>query len=287
MFHSTWLTAIPRGTDKEHESLLGELLGSFDVTRYDECQNWAVVEWAVAIEFRHLLDVQLRHLTQYKQSGLYDDLPLYGPYDPKFVRMALQYIRRNPTSLTHLDQELDPVDRAVRDMTVGEMMWALDDLTYPKEKLDSASLRQIRSDAQLMSQSIDDACVARGNYPLPNDRLALVVDFSKTDDNIRQDFANWLNQKRRESMDSIGRNWWARFDKKTFSKWHRYHLLGCIDLELLAKAAGLRLTHKQMADALYPQVDLEQTEHIRKTVRPLAERVVNWQTVFALRAATQ
>lgn len=257
------------------------------MTRYDECQNWAVLEWAVAIEFRHLLDVQLRHLTQYKQSGLYDDLPPYGPYDPKFVRMALQYIRRIPTSLTHLDQELDPVDRAVRDMTVGEMMWALDDLTYPKEKLDSASLRQIRSDAQLMSQSIDEACVARANYPPPNDRLPVVIDFSKTDESLRQDFANWLSKKRRESMASTGLDWWRRFDKKTFSKWHRYCVLGCVDLELLAKADGIRLTHKQMADALYPHVNLEQTEHIRKTVRPLAERIVNWQTVFALRAAAQ
>lgn len=238
-------------------------------------------EWSVAIELRHLLDVQLRYLFDYSQ-------PVYGPYDPEFVSNALEVIRHYPTSLEYLDQSRDSIEPAVRDMTVGEMMWTLDDITAPKEQgkdLSPECLHSFRFDEQLMFQSIDDACLTRGNNPLPSSRLALTVDLSKTDDDLKRDFANWVSKKRLRSKTTIGLDWWRRFDKKTFAKWHRYRVLGYIDLELLAKDAGIQLTNAQMTDALYPQPGSDRYDHVRKTVRPLSIQVMSWTTVCALRAA--
>lgn len=229
------------------------------------------------------MEHQLRHLTRNEEPTPNDSNPTYGPYDADFLSNALKKLRLCPASIEFFDAPSDLVGTAVRPMTVADLMWALDELAAPEihdAKQGGRILRQIRDDQEVMSQSVDEACLAKRGSPLHWSQLALTVDLSKTDDGLRKDFDTWLKLKRRE-IEHFGPHNWNRFDKKKYRKWHEFRALGCIDLELLSTAAGVHITHVDMAKALFPLGD-KGPEHIRDTIRPLANQVLNWGTFAAM-----
>lgn len=259
------------------ERVLRKLVESFELASYSVCEYWGAVEWARALQFRHVLDVQLRHLTW--PNGL-----TYGPRDNKFISSSLEIIRNHPTALEYINQSLDGMMPAVRDMTVGDFLSAYDNVRHAASEVFSEAPRKSDADESLMSQSIEFLCLARDINPPTDDRLAVIVDLTKTDDDLKKDFDCWLRTKRRCATLPIEQEKWVRFDKNTFRKWHRYRVLGCIDLELCAEAGGIfdELSDQHIADTLFPGSEPEQVGKIRRTIRPLAERILSWRTLSAL-----
>lgn len=262
------------------QSDLKRILQGFNLAPYSECEKWGVREWAVAIQFRHRLEVALRHLPWI--GG-----PTYGPSDSQFITSSLETIRHNPTNLAYVDQDLGGMMPALRDMTVGDLLTSYNDILVARPNYLGGTTQNVDIDEDSMSQSIGDFYLQHNSYPLPDDRSAIIADLTKTNDDLIKGFKRWLHQRRANATPQIEDEWWVHFDEKTFEKWHRYRLLACIDLKLQFEAIGPfdEPDYKIIGKTIFPDSGLDQQaqiDKIRRTIWPSVDRVLDWRTLSAL-----
>ena len=75
----------------------------------------------------------------------------------------------------------------------------------------------------------------------------------------------------------------TKFKEDDYLKWHDFKVLPCLDLSLWAKLKNVSITNKLMGEALFPnEFDLDNTERIRQTVKPLANYLNTAMVVFGL-----
>lgn len=96
---------------------------------------------------------------------------------------------------------------------------------------------------------------------------AILVDLRATDSELKRHFLSWLKEKRalQENRQS-GKN-------KLHQKWARYGLLQYLDLKIWGDENELHIPDRVMAAAITRHNQGE--ENIRKTVAPLARRLMN------------
>jgi len=251
------------------ESELRRLLDSFEPSSYEECETWGASEWFAAIQIRYLLGLA----------------PLYGddsPSSQEFVSITLDNIRHRPTSLAGVDRTLDPIEPAVRDMKVGELLG--DFITHYAPDLSGQALEFDYVETDKKSNTLYAVCLAENRYL--GDWLPLLVDLTKTDESIQKDFGNWLSEKRAESDDAARLKSQPPLSEATFRSWCTNRVLGYIDLELMTDDVGWILTDAEMGDALFPEdSNVDVVARIRRTVRPLADAIVTKRNLNALEAA--
>lgn len=262
------------------QSEFEDITQGFNLAPYSECEKWGVREWAVAIQFRHLLEVALRHHTWI--GG-----PTYGLSDSQFISSSLEIIRHNPTNLAYVNQDLDGMTPPLRDMTVGDLLASYNDFRGARRNVLCDTTRNVDIDEGSMSQSIGDFCLQHNSYPPPDDRSAIIADLTKTNDDLMKGFKRWLRQRRANAMPQIEDEWWVHFDENTFEKWHRYQLLACIDLKLQFEAIGSfdEPDYRIICKTIFPDSGLDQQaqiDKIRRTIWPFVDRVLEWRTLSAL-----
>nr|WP_255650765.1 DUF6387 family protein [Cupriavidus sp. DB3] len=105
------------------------------------------------------------------------------------------------------------------------------------------------------------------------------VDLNASDSEILADFKDWLAQKRRAAGSMAAKR---RTDNKDFESWVKNRVLPYIDLLLLSQATGRPLTHSLAGELLFWDEDVDATEKVRKTVRPLAMQLLDSQFIAAI-----
>jgi hypothetical protein len=104
------------------------------------------------------------------------------------------------------------------------------------------------------------------------------VDLRASDEQIVNDFKQWLGGHR-ESLKRAARK--RMFSEADFKQWSRYQALPCIDLMLWGEYQGVRYTNSLLANSLFP-TEWTDSERIRKTVKPMAKRLLSPSTLNAL-----
>lgn len=120
--------------------------------------------------------------------------------------------------------------------------------------------------------------------------VPITVDLDSDDETLKIAFSIWLAGVRSDMNE--------RFKKPIsdddFQKWHKYRILAAFDLYQWAEIKGVRFTHNQIANALFPPSsitfedrDVDMGDRIRKVVKPLMEQSITSETVRLIGATTR
>jgi hypothetical protein len=117
---------------------------------------------------------------------------------------------------------------------------------------------------------------------LPTSPTHVTVELAATDKQIMDDFRKWLTEYRKIINHEIIKN---SFTQSDFDYWIRYCIIPYIDLTLIAKYKGKKLTQNKLARLIFPnEYDIDIVGRIRQVTKPIAERLLKKNTCLALRA---
>ncbi len=110
----------------------------------------------------------------------------------------------------------------------------------------------------------------------------VTINLSATDEQIMSDFRHWLTEYRKamgQGYESHKRN----FTDKDLSEWIEYRVLPYLDLMMIAKLEGKKMTQAQAARLIFPdEYDVDITERLRRTTKQKAEWLLKYSTIYAL-----
>jgi uncharacterized protein DUF6387 len=256
-------------------------LSKFDVKRYDACSDLDIVGWSGSLYFRFVVRGVLLG-PKNRASDLSDD---------QGIDLLLQMLAK-PIPTTPQKPIWSPAKyRSVYDVSIYDM-WTMRE--YISDWPDAISVcrrldEQYEKGELTETEESNPGLKSFHSYLLEKKPSAfrstepmIHVDLGATDEQIKAQFAEWLNSKRDETR-NLRSYIPAKFTQTHFRKWHSHRVLAFIDLTLLAYHLDLTLTDEMVANRLFPdESEVGVTERIRKTVRPLAERLMTPEMIDAM-----
>lgn len=245
-----------------------EILKTFDVAAYSGATEFDVVQWYFALNYRLYL------LEKYKHGGVAECTQL--------VRDLLSAPLRNELRVVGM-----PIyDAAVTDLCAGDA-WEMREIVESNAEVAKACRdadngpppdARVTIDALLFS-SYNRLLAAR----LQKDTAYVEVQLSAPDEVIVRDFTAWLTAIRRD--DSFEHAPVRRFSPKELARWAHNRVLPYIDLVIAAKYCGVSLAAHKIGEIIFPDMDLDAAEKIRKTVAPLQRELLSYGMLDALQQA--
>jgi hypothetical protein len=261
-------------------------LSEFDITRYDACAELDATGWACCLHLRYmtrgvLLGPELRAAAEEK-----------GELDRGFT-LLLQYLDRPVPSKGMRKPLWSPFKyRSVSDIDIytiwggRELFEKLPEATEACSQLDQmiAGPESNYEAPPLTHMSFHSHVLEKTILDWHHTEPRVFVNLRATDEQIKAQFAGWLQSKRKElASHGIAPDIPAKFTPATFNSWHKNRVLGFIDLEMFAYHLGLTLTDEMIGSRLFPnELDLGIGDKVRKTVRPLAKWLMTSETIDAL-----
>ena len=117
-------------------------------------------------------------------------------------------------------------------------------------------------------------------------QVNVVVDLDAPDNLIIESFCQWLSQVRKSADNGSRENKKPPkfFSKADFDKWYENRILLLIDLKNWASDNNKHIPNRFLGDVLFfDDYRRDRTELIRKTVNPMAKKVLSGTTLRALR----
>ena len=100
----------------------------------------------------------------------------------------------------------------------------------------------------------------------------VVIDLSATDEQIMNDFSNWLEYFRKYIDYPTQKKLITQSD---FDQWIEYRVIPYLDLALIAKLEGKKITQNQIARLIFPdEYEVDIVERLRKVTKPIAQRLI-------------
>ena len=112
------------------------------------------------------------------------------------------------------------------------------------------------------------------------DTALLSIDLDATDEQLKEDFSLWLSQQRAINNQEYRRK---KFASKDINKWIKYRILPYLDLTLISDWEGNSLTQNKLGRMIFPnEFDIDLTERIRRSVKPIADSLLSFEAMQAL-----
>lgn len=112
-------------------------------------------------------------------------------------------------------------------------------------------------------------------------RAIVTIDLCATDEQLKKEFSEWLDNQRKIIKFTVREK---RFTAKDLEKWTNNKVLPYLDLTLIAIAENIQLTQNKIGRLLFPdEFDVDLTERIRRSVKPLAEWLIDKKNLEAIR----
>jgi len=110
------------------------------------------------------------------------------------------------------------------------------------------------------------------------------VNLEAPDSTVIEDFKRWLADKRQDAR--YPRAPVAELGELDLARWAQKRVLAYIDIKLLSNVFGLNLSNHQIGALIYPDiVNIDVAERVRKSVAPLADLLLSYEMLEALREA--
>jgi hypothetical protein len=115
---------------------------------------------------------------------------------------------------------------------------------------------------------------------LDYEKALIEVNMHASDEQIVEDFKNWLANTRRVMNKKTAKK---RFSVMDFNEWAEYQILPYLDLKIWSLFSGCHLTQVMIGNALFPdELDIDTTERIRRTTKKKADWLMNHTVLDAL-----
>jgi hypothetical protein len=270
----------PLDGSRDGRRLLRHLPSWFRVVRYRAVQRFGAVDWYGQITLRQVCH---SHLLRMRKPGEPDTI-LQAWNDA--VREALTRMRENPIcDLNHAPYDHEafsfcrnvgfPQVPVVRSMTLEDLYstnWLVQRNLQPHQIAQAQQMASNKSSSSIlrflfcpewMSAKVDDECLGHGYMPI-------MINLDFPNHLLAKHFMRHVQELRCSSKGKSKESGKKSPDLKT---WERTGLLPCMDLLLWAEENRSRIPDSMIANALAPEVDLDE-EQVRKTLRPLATELL-------------
>lgn len=108
----------------------------------------------------------------------------------------------------------------------------------------------------------------------------VVINLSATDEQIKNDFSHWLTHYRQAISYQNQKRLFTQVD---FDYWVEYGVIPYLDLALIAKIEGKKITQNKLARMIFPnEYDVDIVERVRKVTKPTAEWLIKSEIYAAL-----
>ncbi len=121
--------------------------------------------------------------------------------------------------------------------------------------------------------------------------IGLRININATDEQLISDFKGFLDEVRKivllpKRTTARGKTFGRKnFTSADFRKWSSLQILAYLDLTAWARFTNKQLTHHMLGEVLFPnEYDVDLTERVTKTVKPLAEFLTSRSGIEALAA---
>lgn len=247
----------------------------FDPSRYSSSESLTLSDWGAALRQRSFLKAWADRTADEAASLPIED----DEFREALLRLLLSPVRR-------LDENgiSDRSFPSVREASAAKLWrvgnWIAEDFGLELTPSSGAEDGQWHQENELPKKLREPFSTAVPGFWW---RL-MEVDLLATDDDLVRQFKTWLSTERAR-LNPFGKPPKKLTDADR-RQWVRHRVLGYIDLLLSAQAVGLRLTQQEIADNLFPdQYGKGGDEYIRKTVAPLARKLLSGPSLDALARA--
>ena len=135
--------------------------------------------------------------------------------------------------------------------------------------------------AKLIRTPIDMIYRDRDISMFHNTPTHVTVDLAASDEQIMSDFRQWLTEYRKVTARATIKKLFTQAD---FDYWIQYGVIPYLDLILIAKIEGKKITQNQLARLIFPNdYDVDIVGRLRQVTKPTADRLMKDETCEALR----
>lgn len=240
----------------------------FDLNKYTAVETFDIDDWHLQLDKRQMI-----HLFAKENP---DTLKRIGESRWEYIngraKIFIASIKENPI---FIEEKRKNSVLSVRDTDLNDLHLA----TYTNNNLEKAlySLKDIfgHNAGRELVLPKSKTKSAYGNTAM------LTIDLSATDEQLKKNFSEWLKTQRTITQYTIREK---QFTSKDFEKWINNKVLPYLDLTLIANAEDIQLTQNKLGRLLFPdEYNIDLTERIRRSVKPLAEWLLDKKTVEAIR----
>lgn len=255
----------------------------FDLKRYETVQS--AEDWLVHVDLRYgFFDIK-RRLSLDKQKAYFEIISgwKFGEFD-----MSMYERHTNPFPVRTMNSA---------DLAIISASWTKDDdWRELHEKIcsvvgtpGSMSLHDEVVEMYRTRTSLQEDAINRIGWLAPEicHGIPISINLDADDETLKLAFSIWLAGARAQ----LERNVKKAPDASDFARWQKFKILAVFDLYQWAELYGVRLTHAQIANSIWPidslpneERDVDMTERLRRVARPLMEQVIDDWTVRSLAA---
>lgn len=254
----------------------------FDLDKYTPAKTFSLESWLLAFEHRWLL----RLLTNSESPN-----PASLEVDEKWLEIVASGATAGVTKAgATRSRELSSAaidDLSIIDLfNIRDSLFASPNLKKSYQSFERKLIRGKLGDPPVwcpedLLESVHDV-LDSDSYWLHNAAFA-VVDLDASDTTIKEAFDKWLSLLRKSRNGDYARR--RRYSAKDCDAWYGSAVLPYIDLCHWALHTGTHIPDRVLADAIFPSdQESRDTESIRKSTRPFAERVLSGELPDSLRA---
>ena len=242
----------------------------FDISKYDQVKNFDIHDWHYQLTQRLFID------------KFFDVVSLASLNEA--VKELIALIKDNPI-LSYDKPEV--MGSTVRETRYVDLILA----SYDNEKL--KDIFGIPA-GEIFDEVGKTSVIPQYFFRAGLNKALLTIDICATDEQLINDFKQWLKNHRTVSGYKVkaersnAKKYKAkrveskRFDENDFNKWSSYKILAYLDLTLIAKAENKKLTYADLGEKLYLDLNLNDAERIKDTIKPLAEMLLHVNTLNEL-----
>jgi hypothetical protein len=227
-------------------------LGWFNLDKYDDQIKFGSKDW-----FNQL----------HKRSCI----KLFGKKHPELAKKLINSIKEDPLLN---DKESSSFKSSVKDAQFIDLLKA------------SFENDQIRDFYTLSAEEVrvveNDFLVPKNENPKILSNPILAIDLGVSDEQLKLDFKHWLQEQR---INSGYKPRYKMFTTNDYKKWISNMVLPYLDVTLILDFDGKDLPYHFIGNLLFPdEIEIDVTDKVRRTVKPLANSLLEIESLSVLRA---
>jgi hypothetical protein len=263
----------------------------FDLSNYEAFKTMSAKEWAWQLQCRYIYYTEelLSKVPFYDESGELHSLEVSESLLSVITELKAGAIPEHPGNSCMHNLRIDalsnghPFSTASVDSLTTYKLWEmandsnLDHVWEACQNSYPVSIEFDRNDSLKNILTPYDFYIeqyrAIKNNPFAAARAAhVVINLSATDEQIKNDFSHWLTNYRKAIEYQPQKKLFSQAD---FDYWVKYGVIPYLDLVLIAKIEGKKITQNKLAKLIFPdEYDVDTTGRLRDTTKPEAERLI-------------
>jgi len=238
----------------------------FDLSKYDAVEDLDLNGWYFQLEARQVIYT----CSKYLKNMEFISMPTMELLNTK-AKNNIALIKEKPL----LIKEKSPLEfSSVKDADYLNLYWANYYRNNDLKNILKLSINEVTKD--MLSKLV----VPRPDKESAYDSAMLMISLGATDEQLKKDFDKWLKNYRSHSKCTVRKK---QFTEPKTKKWTNNKVLPYLDLTLIADFENKQLTQNQLGRLLFPDdYDVDLTERIRRTVKPLADFLLDEATFESL-----